>query len=116
MPCHITGEFLCLMEAVNLQRGINVNDNRFLNCFYGIAAKLDLDWALWTLQGSYYIREGTIGLDEKYGLLDWSWCQLRNSSFLQRLSALQSPHQGLLSESLFFLLYSALSQVLEKFT
>ncbi|KAJ8645793.1 hypothetical protein MRB53_007541 [Persea americana] len=76
------------------QRGINVNDNRFLNCFYGVAAELDLDWALWTFQGSYYFREGTTGLDEKYGLLDWSWCQLRNASFLQRISALQSPHQG----------------------
>uniref|UniRef100_A0A804HMS0 Glycoside hydrolase family 5 domain-containing protein n=1 Tax=Musa acuminata subsp. malaccensis TaxID=214687 RepID=A0A804HMS0_MUSAM len=41
------------------QRGTNVNDNRYLGCMMGVAAELDLDWALWTLQGSYYIRQGS---------------------------------------------------------
>ncbi|KAF8399806.1 hypothetical protein HHK36_015677 [Tetracentron sinense] len=76
------------------QRGSNVNDNRYLNCFFGVAAELDLDWALWTLVGSYSLREGVMGMDETYGLLTWSWCGTRNSSFLQRISALQSPFQG----------------------
>lgn len=88
------------------QRGISVNDKRFLDCFYGVAAELDMDWALWTLQGSYYLREGVVGLDEKFGMLDWSWCQARNSTFLQRLSALQSPFQGMLYfESPFLVFY-----------
>ncbi|XP_058102018.1 glycosyl hydrolase 5 family protein-like [Magnolia sinica] len=76
------------------QRGTNVNDNRYISCFLGAAAELDLDWALWTLQGSYYLREGIIALDEVYGVLGWDWCQARNSSFLQRISTLQSPFQG----------------------
>lgn len=75
-------------------RGINVNDNRYLNCFFGVAAELDLDWALWTLVGSYYLREGVIGLNEYYGLFNWNWCEIRNSSFLQRISSLQSPFRG----------------------
>ncbi|XP_016552886.1 glycosyl hydrolase 5 family protein isoform X2 [Capsicum annuum] len=77
------------------QRGINVNDNRYFNCFLGLAAELDFDWALWTLVGSYYLREGVVGLNEFYGVLDWNWCEPRNSSFLQRISAVQSPFQGL---------------------
>ncbi|KAK1318454.1 hypothetical protein QJS10_CPB04g01609 [Acorus calamus] len=76
------------------QRGTNLNDNRFLSCALGVIAELDMDWALWTLQGSYYLREGTIGLDETYGVLSWNWCASRNASFLQRISALQSPFQG----------------------
>ncbi|XP_017971424.1 PREDICTED: uncharacterized protein LOC18609612 [Theobroma cacao] len=76
------------------QRGTNVNDNRYLNCFLGVAAELDLDWALWTLVGSYYLREGVIGLNEYYGILNWNWCEIRNSSFLERISALQSPFRG----------------------
>ncbi|KAF8412987.1 hypothetical protein HHK36_000959 [Tetracentron sinense] len=52
------------------QRGSNVNDN------------------------SYSLREGVMGMDETYGLLTWNWCGTRNSSFLQRISALQSPFQG----------------------
>ncbi|XP_021653492.2 glycosyl hydrolase 5 family protein [Hevea brasiliensis] len=76
------------------QRGTNVNDNRYLGCFLGVAAELDLDWALWTLAGSYYLREGVIGSNEFYGVLNWNWCDIRNSSFLQQISALQSPFQG----------------------
>ncbi|XP_065873829.1 glycosyl hydrolase 5 family protein-like [Euphorbia lathyris] len=75
-------------------RGSNVNDNRYLGCILGVAAELDLDWALWTLVGSYYLREGVVGLNEFYGILNWNWCDVRNSSFLQHLSALQSPFQG----------------------
>lgn len=76
-------------------KGTNVNDNRYFNCFLAKAAELDLDWALWTLAGSYYFREGVIGMNEYYGVLDWNWCDVRNSSFLDRISALQSPFQGI---------------------
>ncbi|XP_062158087.1 glycosyl hydrolase 5 family protein-like [Alnus glutinosa] len=75
-------------------RGNNVNDNRYMNCFLAWAAELDLDWAIWTLAGSYYLREGIVGLNEFYGVLDQNWCETRNASFLQRISALQSPFQG----------------------
>ncbi|GLT69790.1 hypothetical protein SLA2020_419120 [Shorea laevis] len=75
-------------------RGTNVNDNRYMDCFMAWAAEFDLDWALWTLVGSYYLREGIVGLNEFYGVLDWNWSDIRNSSFLHRISALQSPFQG----------------------
>ncbi|KAL8142434.1 hypothetical protein V2J09_015466 [Rumex salicifolius] len=75
-------------------RGANVNDNRFFSCFLAWAADLDLDWALWTLTGSYYLREGVVGMEEFYGLLDWNWCNPRNSTFLQRISVIQSPLKG----------------------
>ncbi|CAA6668047.1 unnamed protein product [Spirodela intermedia] len=63
-------------------------------CALAAAAHLDLDWALWALQGSYYIREGTAGVEEVYGLLSSDWCSIRNATFLQRISALQSPFLG----------------------
>lgn len=75
-------------------RGNNVNDNRYLNCFMGWAAELDVDWALWTLTGSYYIREGVIGHDETYGIYNWNWCDIRNQTILQKMSALQYPFRG----------------------
>ncbi|KAG9130691.1 hypothetical protein Leryth_018083 [Lithospermum erythrorhizon] len=76
------------------QRGINENDNRYFNCFMGLAAELDFDWALWTIVGSYYLREGVVGMNEYYGVKNWNWCDIRNASFLQRLSVIQSPFQG----------------------
>ncbi|XP_051220378.1 glycosyl hydrolase 5 family protein-like [Lolium perenne] len=41
-------------------RGGNVNDNHYYGCAAAVAADLDLDWALWMLQGSYYLREGVL--------------------------------------------------------
>ncbi|KAJ6771140.1 CELLULASE FAMILY PROTEIN [Salix koriyanagi] len=76
------------------QRGTNVNDNRFLGCFLGVAAELDFDWALWTLVGSYYLRQGVVGMNEYYGVLDSNWREARNPTFLQQISALQSPFRG----------------------
>lgn len=75
-------------------RGTNVNDNRYLNCFLGWAAELDLDWAYWTLVGSYYLREGVVGMNEYYGIYNWNWSEIRNASILQRISAIQAPHRG----------------------
>ncbi|KAK8943360.1 hypothetical protein KSP40_PGU005554 [Platanthera guangdongensis] len=83
------------------QRGTNANDNRYFGCILGLAAELDVDWALWTLQGSYYLREGVLGMEEFYGVLTYDWCRPRNATFLNRISTLQSPFQGpgLISET-----------------
>ena len=59
---------------------LGVDDNRHLNCFFGLAAELDFDWALWTLE-------------ETNGLMNW------NSNFFQRISALQSPLQGMFAKA-----------------
>ncbi|XP_075485386.1 glycosyl hydrolase 5 family protein-like [Primulina tabacum] len=74
--------------------GTNVNDNRYLNCFLGWAAELDLDWALWALTGSYYLRDGVVGFDETYGIYNWDWSEVRNRSLLQKISVLQYPFTG----------------------
>ncbi|KAK7359041.1 hypothetical protein VNO77_00986 [Canavalia gladiata] len=75
-------------------RGTNVNDNRYFSCFMALVAELDLDWALWTLVGSYYFRQGVIGMEEFYGILNWDWTQVRNTTFLNRITALQLPFRG----------------------
>lgn len=76
-------------------RGENVNDNRYIGCILGWAAENDVDWSIWTLQGSYYLREGVVGMSEYYGVLDSDWVRVRSRSFLQRLSLIQSPLQGI---------------------
>ncbi|XP_076938600.1 glycosyl hydrolase 5 family protein-like isoform X2 [Bidens hawaiensis] len=76
------------------QSGTNDNDNRYLNCLLGWAAEHDLDWALWTIVGSYYYREGVGGMEESYGVLNWNWHEPRNSNFLEKISPLQSPFQA----------------------
>ncbi|XP_027915564.1 glycosyl hydrolase 5 family protein-like [Vigna unguiculata] len=75
-------------------RGTNVNDNRYLTCILALLAELDLDWAYWSLVGSYYFREGVVGMEEFYGVLSWDWSQVRSISFLNRITALQLPFRG----------------------
>ncbi|OEL22417.1 hypothetical protein BAE44_0016564 [Dichanthelium oligosanthes] len=75
-------------------RGRDLKDNRFFPCAAAVAAEHDLDWAYWALQGSYALRQGVTGMDEVYGVLDWSWSKPRNETVLPRIQALQRPIQG----------------------
>jgi len=86
-------------------RGTNVNHNRFFNCFMAVVAELDLDWAYWTLAGSYYIKQGVVDVDENFGVLSWNWSQVRNTSFLQRISAIQFPFQGITKQKWFHIFF-----------
>uniref|UniRef100_A0A803L0X5 Glycoside hydrolase family 5 domain-containing protein n=1 Tax=Chenopodium quinoa TaxID=63459 RepID=A0A803L0X5_CHEQI len=74
--------------------GTSKDDRKFFNCFLALAVEHDLDWALWTLAGSYNLREGIIGDNEAFGLLTWNWTDVRNTTFLQKISVIQSPHRG----------------------
>ncbi|CAN0929322.1 Glycosyl hydrolase 5 family protein [Linum grandiflorum] len=75
-------------------RGTNVNDNRYSDCFMAYAAEYDFDWAYWTIVGSYYLRQGVVGLSEVYGLLNVDWTELRNQSFIEKIKGIQAPFQG----------------------
>ncbi|MED6194199.1 hypothetical protein PIB30_026194 [Stylosanthes scabra] len=77
--------------------GTNLGDNRFLNCYLGMLAELDMDWALWTFVGSYYVRVGpnrVVGADETYGVLNYDWNKVRNATILHKISAVQLPFRG----------------------
>lgn len=79
--------------------GINLvkqseSEQKYLNCFLAWAVEHDLDWALWTLVGSYTFKSGVVGSSEYFGLLNENWTQVRDKTFLQRISVIQSPLQG----------------------
>lgn len=77
------------------QRGVNQADNRFLSCLFAYVAEKDLDWGLWVLQGSYYFREGHVGLEETFGVLDFHWKHLRNPTLSKRFRLIQNMIQGI---------------------
>ncbi|KAL8543553.1 hypothetical protein ACS0TY_004203 [Phlomoides rotata] len=60
----------------------------FRDCFLGYLAQTDLDWGVWALQGSYYIKDGVHVFEETYGMLDSNWGAIRNPDFLGRLRPL----------------------------
>ncbi|KAI3974968.1 hypothetical protein MKX01_005079 [Papaver californicum] len=63
------------------QLGLNDWDNRFLSCFLAYAAEKDLDWAIWAMHGSYYIKNRIANFDETYCVLDKNWNHPRNPNF-----------------------------------
>ncbi|KAG6409319.1 hypothetical protein SASPL_127356 [Salvia splendens] len=71
------------------QRGDNEADNRYISCLMAAVAV-----AVWALQGSYILRQGTVVLEELYGVLDFKWDAIRNPPFLDRLQVVQQINQA----------------------
>ena len=69
-------------------------EQNYLKCLVGYMEGNDADWALWAVQGSYYVREGTVDYDEGYGLLDHEWKDWRNGTFKEALGGMFEMTQG----------------------
>ncbi|RAL53428.1 hypothetical protein DM860_007100 [Cuscuta australis] len=92
------------------QMGDNEADNLHLPCLLSYLADLDLDWSVWALQGSYYIRDGQEAHDETYGMFNTDWTSVRNQTFLSKLKFLQKKLQDPMpSNPTYHLLYHPLS-------
>ncbi|XP_028770449.1 glycosyl hydrolase 5 family protein-like [Neltuma alba] len=75
------------------QTGGSEEDLKFLTCIQTYLAGRDMDWGLWTLQGSYYMREELVDFEDTFGVLDSSWNQLQNPNITQMLQLLQRTNQ-----------------------
>ncbi|KAJ0972801.1 hypothetical protein J5N97_020760 [Dioscorea zingiberensis] len=76
------------------QDGKNIGDNHYIGCVLALAAEHDLDWALWSLPGSYYKRQGKRGVAETYAVVSYDWDTIRNPTFMQMLSSITLPFRG----------------------
>ncbi|PHH77207.1 hypothetical protein CDD80_823 [Ophiocordyceps camponoti-rufipedis] len=76
------------------RQGMSDKDARFLDCLSGYMAGNDADWALWAVQGSYYVRGKTVDHNETWGALDYEWRDWRNPSFKAKLSRMLGVTQG----------------------
>lgn len=75
----------------------NMDDKntRYLSCMLAYLAGVDLDWALWALQGGYFVRDqGTI-VPESYGLWMYDFSSLRYAEFPQRFQLVQKKLLGM---------------------
>jgi hypothetical protein len=61
--------------------GLSDADASYLSCLVEYMEGKNAGWAYWALMGSYYVRDGTINLDEGYGLLDTQWSGWKNAQF-----------------------------------
>ena len=69
-------------------------EQAWLKCIVPYMENNDADWALWAVQGGYYLREGMVDADESYGLLDHNWGDWRNATFKDALGNMFEVTQG----------------------
>lgn len=81
---------LFMTEFGGDQSGVSKVDNKFLTCAIAYACARDLDWGLWVLSGSYYIRQGKSNFGETFAVFDYNWTNLRNPMLPTRLKLMQS--------------------------
>jgi endoglucanase len=74
--------------------GLSDKDAGYLNCLIGYMSGNDGDWALWAVQGSYYVRDGNVDSDENWGLLTSDWSTLRNPGVMGMLGSMWDQTQG----------------------
>ncbi|XDG00961.1 hypothetical protein ABKA04_000576 [Annulohypoxylon sp. FPYF3050] len=74
--------------------GLSDDDNSYFQCLRDYMTGNDAEWSLWAVQGSYYVRQGTVGADESWGLLDTDWNGLRNPNVTDLLAPMFKVTQG----------------------
>ncbi|KAI3804464.1 hypothetical protein L1987_26017 [Smallanthus sonchifolius] len=77
------------------QGGGNEMENRYFVCLLATVAEMDSDWALWLLPGSYMVREGKVDVEDVFGMYDFMWDKIRNSTMVERLGFIQTKIQGI---------------------
>ncbi|KAI0473163.1 glycoside hydrolase superfamily [Xylariaceae sp. FL0804] len=74
--------------------GLRDADWHYFSCLREYAVATDMDWGLWSLEGSYYVREGVVDHDEGFGVLDHDWVGVRNSNLSVLLAPMFNVTQG----------------------
>ncbi|KAI1658242.1 glycoside hydrolase family 5 protein [Daldinia decipiens] len=74
--------------------GLSDDDNSYFQCLRDYVTGNDGEWALWAVQGSYYVRQGAVGAEESWGLLDANWQNLRNAKLPELLAPMFQVTQG----------------------
>jgi endoglucanase len=74
--------------------GLSDDDKSYWDCIKDYMTGNDVDWALWALQGTYYIREGESEKEETWGYIDTDWNTVRNDKFTEMLAPLFDVTQG----------------------
>lgn len=59
------------------------NTSLYATCLREYLPKQNVGWFVWVMAGSYYIRDGTQGHDEDWGLLNHDWSGWRSEAYVE---------------------------------
>lgn len=89
----ILSEFGVAMTGGPYQ-GLSDDHYGYLTCLVKYMESNDADFAVWAIQGSYYVRSSTVDYNETWGLLTHDWSELRNPAFPGMLGKMWQMTQG----------------------
>ncbi|KAH7040996.1 glycoside hydrolase family 5 protein [Microdochium trichocladiopsis] len=90
----ILSEFGFGMTGGSRADGLSDKDGRYFDCLKQYALSNDMEWAIWALQGTYYIREGIIEYDDSWGYMNADWTGARNPKIGELLGPMFAVTQG----------------------
>lgn len=80
-----TGPLILSEFGVGMQggefNGLSEKDDRYLRCLVSYMENNDADWAVWAIQGDYYVRDKKTNAEETWGLMNSDWTGWRNPAF-----------------------------------
>lgn len=90
----ILSEFGFAMGGGSRADGLSDKDGRYFDCLKEYALNNDMEWAFWSLQGTYYIRNGIVDYDESWGYMNADWTGVRNPKIGELLGPMFAVTQG----------------------
>ncbi|KAI8958038.1 glycoside hydrolase family 5 protein [Daldinia sp. FL1419] len=74
-------QFPVVITEFGLVQNGTAKQDPYVSCLLDKVPSANAGWIIWSLGGSYYIREGTQDRDESWGLLTHDWSDWRSSDF-----------------------------------
>ncbi|KAI8302180.1 Glycosyl hydrolase 5 family protein [Colletotrichum sp. SAR11_59] len=62
-------------------------EKNFHRCLMDLMVQRSVGWMVWSMGGSYYIREGKADVEDFWGLLDRTWSDYRGRDAIKKLQA-----------------------------
>ncbi|KAI0875573.1 glycoside hydrolase superfamily [Hypoxylon argillaceum] len=75
-------QFPLVVTEFGFPQNTSINEDAYATCILDYFSSKNAGWMIWSLGGSYYIREGTEDYDEEWGLLSHDWSSWRSTDFI----------------------------------
>ncbi|OTB00591.1 glycoside hydrolase family 5 protein [Hypoxylon sp. CI-4A] len=75
-------KFPVVLTEFGIQQNDTASQDPYISCLLDYVPTQNAGWMIWSLGGSYYIREGNQDHDESWGLLTHDWSDWRSPDFV----------------------------------